>query len=103
MRPCSIRKKNESPGSDTNRAAPPHRPNWAQRTSSYICLRPLSPVITLFLSFNFPDRVEKSGSRGSALVQRARYQQRARPAQEHAGGPTLVIGRAEGKASEQKG
>src|SRR5258705_1057585 len=23
--------------------APRHRPNWAQRTSSYLCLRPLSP------------------------------------------------------------
>src|SRR2546422_5254946 len=28
--------------------APRHRPNWAQRTSSYLCLRPLSKLHSLF-------------------------------------------------------
>src|SRR5213593_3459554 len=38
--------------------APRHRPNWAQRTSSYLCLRPLSHthfLATIKLAFLFGD------------------------------------------------
>src|SRR5206468_11587757 len=44
--------------------APRHRPNWAQRTSSYLCLRPLSRYAARHwsLAIFFPTRGEDNGA-----------------------------------------
>src|SRR2546422_10422803 len=63
----------------------------------------LSRAITLFLSFNLPDRAQKSGRGNGAFVERAQPQQQGYPAERRASLPAPGMSGAEGKPGEQNG